>query len=85
MKQQRIYIAGSMKGHDDFNFPLFFQAEEFLSSQGYDVVNPARLDCEAGFPLDGRAARAQEQKRLWLSGCTSGLGICGARMAMDSI
>jgi len=70
MKQQRIYIAGSMKGHDDFNFPLFFQAEEFLSSQGYDVVNPARLDCEAGFPLERLKQLNEAEFKEFLNGAT---------------
>jgi hypothetical protein len=70
MKQQRIYIACSMKGHDDFNFPLFFQAEEFLSSQGYDPVNPARLDCEAGFPLERLKQLNEAEFKEFLNGAT---------------
>ena len=39
-----IYIAGPMTGYENFNFPAFFAAEEWLEKQGYEVVNPARLD-----------------------------------------
>lgn len=43
-----IYIAGPMRGHDAFNFPVFFTAEEVL--QGIwpkaKIVNPAREDVE---------------------------------------
>ena len=49
-----IYIAGKMSGEDDLNWPAFFRKEKELFAQGWDVVNPARLDKEAG--LDpGRA------------------------------
>jgi hypothetical protein len=70
MKQQRIYIACSMKGHDDFNFPLFFQAEEFLSSQGYDPVNPAQLDIDAGFPLERLKQLNEAEFKEFLNGAT---------------
>jgi hypothetical protein len=70
MKQQRIYIACSMKGHDDFNFPLFFQAEEFLASQGYDVVNPAQLDIDAGFPLERLKQLSETEFKEFLNGAT---------------
>ena len=38
-----------MSGHDLYNFPAFFEAEEFLKGQGWKVVNPARLDMNLGF------------------------------------
>jgi hypothetical protein len=69
-KKEKLYIAGSMSGHDDFNFPLFFKAEEFLSSQGYDVVNPARLDCDAGFPLERLKQLNEAEFKEFLNGAT---------------
>ena len=40
----KIYIAGPMTGYKDFNFPAFFKAEKWFENQGFEVVNPARLD-----------------------------------------
>lgn len=38
----RLYIAGPMTGHDDYNYPAFNDAERLLKSMGYEVLNPAR-------------------------------------------
>ena len=38
-----------MTGYTHYNFPAFFAAEEKLKEQGYEVINPARLDSEAGY------------------------------------
>ena len=42
----RCYLAGPMRGIPNFNFPAFFEAEEFLVSLGHTVFNPARRDEE---------------------------------------
>lgn len=39
-----IYLAGPMSGHKDMNFPAFFEAEGILEAEGYEVVNPARIN-----------------------------------------
>lgn len=44
----KVYIAGPMHGYKDDNFVIFFMAEAMLQLWGYDVVNPARLDINAG-------------------------------------
>lgn len=44
------YIAGPMKGYEDFNFAAFFSAEKTLSAMGWEVVNPARMDKESPLP-----------------------------------
>lgn len=41
---KKIYIAGPMSGHDDWNFPAFFEAERQLLGMGYEVINPAHND-----------------------------------------
>lgn len=38
-----------MTGYKDYNFPAFFAAEEKLKNHGWEVINPARLDEEAGY------------------------------------
>lgn len=48
MATGRIYISGPMTGHPLWNFPAFFGHEQALRQQGWDVVNPARIDEEQG-------------------------------------
>lgn len=43
---KKVYIAGPMSGIPEFNFPAFYEAEEYLRSLGYDVFNPATKDAE---------------------------------------
>ncbi|MGI6558284.1 MAG: DUF4406 domain-containing protein [Limnochordia bacterium] len=42
----RLYIAGPMTGHPEFNFPAFHDAARRLRQQGYDVCNPAEMETE---------------------------------------
>lgn len=42
----KLYIAGPMRGIDEFNFPAFFAAEERLNAEGHTCFNPARRDIE---------------------------------------
>jgi hypothetical protein len=46
IKKETIYIAGPMRGYEDFNYPAFHEAERILVSIGWDVVNPAKMDEE---------------------------------------
>ena len=46
IKKQTIYVAGPMRGYEDFNYPAFHEAERILESIGWDVVNPAKMDAE---------------------------------------
>lgn len=39
----RIYISGPITGTDDYQ-KRFAKAEEYLRQQGYEVVNPARVN-----------------------------------------
>lgn len=43
-----IYIAGPMRGIKHFNFPAFDAAQQRLELLGFEVINPANLDREAG-------------------------------------
>lgn len=49
-----IYVAGSMSGLPEFNYPAFYQAAEQLAAVGHTrVVNPAALgDGDTGRPWD---------------------------------
>lgn len=37
-----VYVAGPMTGIKNFNFPAFFEAEQYLLNHGYKTINPAR-------------------------------------------
>lgn len=43
------YIAGPMRGLKHFNFRAFDSAAHVMRKQGWDVINPADMDRDAGF------------------------------------
>lgn len=43
---KKVYIAGPMSGIEENNHPAFYHIEEKLKSEGYEVVNPARITHE---------------------------------------
>jgi hypothetical protein len=52
-RKKRVYCAGPMSSYPkDYNFPAFYSAAESLEKQGYEPVNPAQLDIEAGYTLE---------------------------------
>lgn len=40
----KLYTAGPMTGHPQFNFPAFDEASKSLRIEGFDIVSPAELD-----------------------------------------
>lgn len=40
----KLYLAGPMSWHPQFNFPLFDETAHQLRAKGYDIVSPAELD-----------------------------------------
>lgn len=39
-----VYVAGPMRGYDNFNFPAFDAARDALLKNGYNVISPADID-----------------------------------------
>lgn len=59
----RAYVAGPMRGYDQFNFPAFDHCAKVLRSRGWEVRSPAEHDRDGGFDetrnsLDGFDLRA---------------------------
>jgi hypothetical protein len=48
MEKKRVYISGAMTGIPDFNRQAFQEAEDYLTSLGYEVINPHKIP----LPLD---------------------------------
>ena len=46
----RIYIAGPMRGHANYNYPAFNAAAKRLRRLQYEVVNPAEVSEGFGNP-----------------------------------
>lgn len=44
-----IYLAGPMRGYEDFNFPAFDAAAAWLRDFGWVVLSPADRDRDHGF------------------------------------
>ena len=40
----KIYLAGPMSGHENYNFPAFFEAAARLKADNHEVFNPAEED-----------------------------------------
>jgi len=45
----RIYIAGPMRGHPEYNFPAFHDAARRWRLKGHEVISPAEMDQVHGF------------------------------------
>jgi hypothetical protein len=52
-RESTIYVAGPMRGHEDYNYPAFDRQKKVLEAQGWKVVNPADLDREDSKPING--------------------------------
>lgn len=73
----KLYVAGPMRGYDQFNFPAFDAAADRLRAAGYEVVTPVDSDREIGFDhtknsLEGfsmeDAVRRDVEHIIWADG-----------------
>lgn len=51
-----VYVAGPMRGYENFNFPAFDAASALGRSLGWKVISPAEMDREHG--IDEKQAPA---------------------------
>jgi nucleoside 2-deoxyribosyltransferase len=51
-KKLKIYVAGPMSGLPNLNWEAFDAKEKQLRADGWDVVNPAAMDRDAGIEPD---------------------------------
>lgn len=49
LRQERVYLAGPMRGYLNFNFEAFHAATKDLRERGYAVFSPAEHDESEGF------------------------------------
>lgn len=61
----RIYIAGPMTGKPDWNYPAFFDADEWLGSIGIEAINPAKADGETLAEALGQAGAVDAPTKPW--------------------
>jgi len=52
-RQPTIYVAGPMRGHEDYNYPAFDRQQRVLETQGWNVINPAEMDRDDNKPTNG--------------------------------
>jgi nucleoside 2-deoxyribosyltransferase len=48
IKEKKVYIAGPMRGFEDFNYKAFNDAAWDLHEKGYTVISPVTIDIEEG-------------------------------------
>lgn len=51
----KLYVAGPMRGYEQYNFPAFHEAARQLREAGYEVVSPAEMDLALGFDPNSTA------------------------------
>lgn len=52
VRNRTIYVSGPMRGIEDFNFPAFDAARDFLEDRGWMVYSPADLDRQQAIPAE---------------------------------
>lgn len=62
----KLYLAGPMSGRPQLNFPAFHKAAQELRELGYEVVNPAELDEQAGVRSDTQEVTPEMRRAAML-------------------
>ena len=50
-REPTIYVAGPMRGYENYNYPAFDYRAGKLKEMGWTVINPAELDRNEGKPM----------------------------------
>lgn len=61
MDKKTVYIAGPMRGFNNFNFDAFDAARDLLLAEGWNVISPADLDRATGFDPYGSLANPSRE------------------------
>lgn len=59
----RVYLAGPMRGIEQYNFPTFKLVASALRAQGWEVISPAEMDLSYGSPELAEANMADSMRR----------------------
>jgi len=51
-RNNTIYVAGPMRGYDNWNYDAFHEKTKLLEESGWNVINPAELDSHHTNSLD---------------------------------
>lgn len=60
----RVYLAGPMRGIENFNFPAFHRGAAYLRQCGHEVFSPAERDIERHNGVDISAGNATGDEKL---------------------
>lgn len=66
----RLYLAGPMRGIEDFNYPAFKAAAAFLRDQGHFVFNPAE-----NTRSDSEIRQCMAIDTAWICNCADGIAL----------
>ena len=58
----RLYIAGPMRGYDEYNFPAFHKTASRLRRMGHTIISPAEMD-EADDPNTTKISEEETVRR----------------------
>lgn len=64
MTEQKLYLAGPMRGYESFNFPAFREGRKRLRDAGFEVFCPAEKDELEGFNPTGLSGTSEELAEL---------------------
>tara|TARA_B100000131_G_scaffold305596_1_gene331737 strand:- start:1 stop:384 length:384 start_codon:yes stop_codon:yes gene_type:complete len=59
-REPTIYVAGPMRGYENYNYPAFDYRAKKLEEMGWTVINPAELDRNEGKPMSDPMAFSPE-------------------------
>ncbi len=81
-REPTIYIAGPMRGYEEYNYPAFDEREQMLCNQGWVCVNPAALDRTQGKPMSDPMSFApdsnyEDHEFMRSALCRDMVSICG--------